>query len=109
MYPLMNCDPVGPVAGPLAPSCGGPPLDWTEAKSSPRYQCCHEQHHAQQPVKVAGCDDGIGHPVLMNRLDSETHLRQRRHCELSSVELYPYELEVLARFKVGLLVVDDPA
>ena len=38
-----------------------------------------------------------------------THLRQGCHCELSSVELHPYEREVLARFKVGLLVVDDPA
>ena len=82
---------------------------WTEAKSSPRYQCCHEHHHAQQPVKVAGCDDGVGHPVLMNRLDSWDASSARRHCELSSVELHPYELEVLAWFKVGLLVVDDPA
>ena len=44
---------------------------------------------------------------LVNRLDFEKHLRQGRHCELSSVELRPYEL--LAGCQIGLLVVDDPA
>ena len=91
-----HCDPVGPVPGPLAPSCGSPPLEWTEAESSPWDQCCHEHHHAQQSVQIAGCDDRVGHLVLVNRLEFETHLQQGRHCEVSSVELHPYELEVLA-------------
>ena len=56
-----------------------------------------------------GCDDGVGHPLLVNRLDFETHLQQGCRCELLSVELHPYELEVLAGCKVGLLIVDDPA
>ena len=45
----------------------------------------------------------------MNSLDFETYLQLGRHCELSSVELHPDELEVLTWSEVWLLVVDDPA
>ena len=76
--------------------CGGPPLDWLEAQPSRTYQHCHKHYHAQKPVQITGCDDGVGHPMLMNRLNLEMHFRQGSHCELSSVKLHSQKLEVLA-------------
>ena len=61
------------------------------------------------PFKTSGSYVRIGHPVLMNWLDLYSHFRQGRHCETSSVELHPDELEVLTWCEVGLLEVDDPS
>ena len=47
-YPLRNCDPVGPAPDPLAPCCGGSPLDRTKTESFPSYQWSHEHQHAQK-------------------------------------------------------------
>ena len=83
-------------------------VDWTKTEPSSPDQRSHEYQHAEKSVQISGSYVRIGHPVLMNWLDLYTHFRQGRHCETSSVELHPKELEDLTWCEVGLLEVDDP-
>ena len=107
--PLWNLNPVGPVPGPLAPCCGSPLLDRTKTEPSssdqrsPWTPACREVCANLWPW----CSDwSSSTDELTGPLDASS---VGRHCETSSVELHPNELQVLIWCEIGLLEVDDLA